>query len=110
MSVFYCQLDYEHVAYPNPVNGRGTIANNGCSVTCLAMVATYLTGHEYLPDELARYFGGVGREQAAKYEGIVHIIEKRMKQMGGDYYQQFVEEVACPMCQGRRLSRMAHMF
>ena len=56
--------------------------------------------------EITRYFGGVGREQAAKYEGIVHIIEKRMKQMGGDYYQQFVEEVACPICQGRRLSRM----
>ena len=26
--------------------------------------------------------------------------------MGGDYYQQFVEEVACPRCRGRRLSDM----
>jgi len=55
---------------------------------------------------VTRYFGGVGREQITTYEGIVRIIEKRMKQMGGDYYQQFVEEVACPKCKGRRLSPM----
>ena len=55
---------------------------------------------------VVRYFGGEGRAQLASYDGIVHIIEKRMKMMGGDYYQQFVEEVACPRCHGRRLSDM----
>lgn len=55
---------------------------------------------------VTRYFGGEGREQSTTYEGIVHIIEKRMKMMGGDYYQEFVEEVACPRCKGRRLSDM----
>jgi len=49
---------YFQTDYPNNMYGSGTISNNGCSVTCLAMVATYLTGHEYLPDELAGYFGG----------------------------------------------------
>ena len=29
-----------------------------------------------------------------------------MKMAGGDYYQEFVEEVACPRCKGRRLSDM----
>ena len=55
---------------------------------------------------VVRYFGGEGREQSAPFDGIVRIIEKRMKMMGGDYYQEFVEEVACPRCKGRRLSDM----
>ena len=53
---------------------------------------------------VTRYFGGEGRDQEATFDGIVRIIEKRMRMMGGDYYQQFVEEVACPKCKGRRLS------
>ena len=53
-----------------------------------------------------RYFGGDGRSQTTTYDGIVHIIEKRMRMAGGDYYQEFVEEVACPRCKGRRLSDM----
>ena len=55
---------------------------------------------------VTRYFGGSGREQNATFDGIVHIIEKRMKMFGGDYYQDFVEEVDCPRCKGRRLSDM----
>ena len=54
--------------------------------------------------DVVRYFGGEGREQQSSFDGVVHIIEKRMRMMGGDYYQQFVEEVACPRCRGRRLS------
>ena len=55
---------------------------------------------------VTRYFDGTSRDQHTAFDGIVHIIEKRMKMMGGDYYQQFVEEVACPKCGGRRLSDM----
>lgn len=47
----YLQNDYPHVRY-----GAGTIATSGCSITSLAMVATYLTGHTYMPDQLADYF------------------------------------------------------
>ena len=53
---------------------------------------------------VVRYFGGEGRPSNSTFDGVVGIIEKRMKMMGGDYYQQFVEEVACPKCGGRRLS------
>ena len=42
--------------YPETMFGTGSVASSGCSITCLAMVATYMTGREYLPDELARYF------------------------------------------------------
>ena len=55
---------------------------------------------------VTRYFGGSSKEQLATFDGIVRIIEKRMKMSGGDYYQEFVEEVACPGCRGRRLSDM----
>lgn len=59
---------YFQTDYPNSLYGGGTIANNGCGVTSLAMVATYLTGHEYLPDELARYFGGVAENNIERLE------------------------------------------
>ncbi len=53
-----------------------------------------------------RYFGGYGKAQNTTFEGIIPMIERRMKMQGGDYYQEFVEEVACPKCKGRRLSDM----
>ena len=56
--------------------------------------------------DVVRHFGGSAKRQLTTFDGIVNIIEKRMRMMGGDYYQQFVEEVACPKCQGRRLSDM----
>ena len=51
-----------------------------------------------------RYFGGSAKYQETTFDGVVRIIEKRMRMQGGDYYQEFVEEVACPKCHGRRLS------
>lgn len=60
---FY-QTDYPEVLYSN-----GTIATDGCSITCLAMVATYMTEYPYLPDELAGYFGGY-------MEGVVTNLER----------------------------------
>lgn len=56
----YFQTDYPDIRY-----GSGSIATSGCSVTSLAMVATYLTGHTYMPDELADYF--------SDYNSINHI-------------------------------------
>ena len=54
--------------------------------------------------DVMRYFGKEAKRQLATFDGIVNIIEKRMRMAGGDYYQEFVEEVACPRCKGRRLS------
>ncbi|MBQ8689936.1 MAG: excinuclease ABC subunit UvrA [Clostridia bacterium] len=55
---------------------------------------------------VTRYFGGQGKEQNTTFDGIVHMMEKRMRMAGGDYYQEFVEEIACPACHGSRLSDM----
>ena len=51
----YFQTDYPDVEF-----GKGTIATSGCSITCLAMVATYLTDREYTPPQLAWHFGSYG--------------------------------------------------
>lgn len=59
----YFQNDYPDVRYAG-----GTVVSSGCSVTSLAMVASFMTGHEYLPDELARYFGGRAENHMARIE------------------------------------------
>lgn len=59
---------YFQTDFPNTRYGNGTVETSGCSITCLAMVATYLTGHEYMPDELARWFGGRAENNMARME------------------------------------------
>ena len=48
--LFY-MTDYPEIRY-----GQGTLATSGSNVASLAMVASYLTGHEYTPDELLECF------------------------------------------------------
>lgn len=52
----YYQTDYPYIKF-----GNGTIATSGCSVTCLAMVASYLTNQEYTPPQMAHHFGSYGK-------------------------------------------------
>jgi hypothetical protein len=54
--------------YPNDRYGNGTVASSGCGITSLAMVASYMTGHTYYPDELADYFGGYGKNNIERLE------------------------------------------
>ena len=42
--------------YPDILYRSGTVATSGSNIASLAMVASYLTGNEYRPDELADYF------------------------------------------------------
>lgn len=59
---------YFQTDYPDDIYGSGSIATSGCSITSVAMVATYLTNHEYTPDELADYFGGRAENNIARLE------------------------------------------
>ena len=54
--------------------------------------------------QVVRYFGGVGRETFSKWDGILNIIETRMNQSGGEYYNEFMDFTPCPACHGKRLS------
>lgn len=59
---------YFQTDYPDTLYGDGTVATEGCGITCLAMVATAMTGHTYLPDELAEYFGGRADNNVSRLE------------------------------------------
>lgn len=59
----YFQTDYPYIAF-----GNGTISTSGCSITCLAMVASYLTEQEYLPDQMAYHFGSFGKTNIERLE------------------------------------------
>lgn len=59
---------YFQTDYPDEMYGSGTVADSGCGITSLAMVATYLTDHEYMPDELADWFGGKAQNNIDRLE------------------------------------------
>ena len=61
----------------------------------------YGTGDEKY--EVHRWFGKEDHHQLAKFEGLVPMIENRMKMYGNEYYNQFIEEAPCPECNGQRL-------
>ncbi|MCF0135962.1 MAG: hypothetical protein HUJ69_06020 [Lachnospiraceae bacterium] len=52
-TVFYCQLDYEHVPYVSPTSPHGTIANSGCGPCCAAMLVENLLEQPCTPEEMA---------------------------------------------------------
>lgn len=60
----FFQTDYPYIKF-----GDGTIATSGCSMTCLAMIATYMTDHEYTPDQLVYHFenGGINHVERLEY-------------------------------------------
>lgn len=66
----YFQTNYADVRY-----GSGTIATSGCSITCLAMVAAYMTDHLYSPAELADYFGGSAYSNMARLEAASEALQ-----------------------------------
>lgn len=64
----YFQSDYPFIRY-----GNGTIASSGCSITCLAMAASFVTDQEYTPDMLVWEFGGYGETNVQRLD---HAIEQ----------------------------------
>lgn len=47
---------------------------------------------------------GGGHIQNVRFDGIINIIQQRMNQGDNEYYEDFVEEIACPECNGSRLN------
>ncbi len=86
----YFQTDYPDVPF-----GKGTVATSGCGVTCLAMIATYLTDHEYTPPQLAYHFGSYGE---SNMERLTYGIE----QMQLPYYHTYnVDETLQAVREGK---------
>ena len=59
---FY-ETDYPDIRY-----GTGSFAENGSGVTSVAMVASFLTGYEYRPDQLAQWFASFTGNQIQTLE------------------------------------------
>ena len=74
--LFY-QTDYPYIKF-----GDGTIATSGCSMTCLSMVATYMTDHEYTSDQLVYHFGKYGKTNVER-------LEYAAQQLGLPYEKNF---------------------
>lgn len=55
MSIFYCQLDYEHIPYTSPVSPHGNLANNGCGPCSGSMVAENMLGVSFPPEESGKF-------------------------------------------------------
>ena len=54
--------------------------------------------------DIHRWFGGEEHHQKVYFEGLVKMMENRIAQSNSDeYYEQFIEEAPCPVCQGKRL-------
>lgn len=64
------QTDYPDVPYSD-----GSVATSGCSMTSIAMVATYLTGTEYYPDDLARRFGNYEASNLQRMESAATVLD-----------------------------------
>ncbi len=63
----------------------------------------YGTGEEKY--HVVRFFGGSAKEQIVPFDGLVNIIENRMKMnVIGEYYDEFIEDAPCPVCDGKRLA------
>ena len=66
-------------------------------------VILYGSGNEIY--DIHRWFANEEHHQKVRFEGIVKMMENRMAMGNSDeYYEQFIEEAPCPVCNGKRLS------
>lgn len=68
------QTDYPHIPYDTD-----NVAESGCGITSLAMIATYLTDNVYAPDELAIKYNNVADNNVLR-------MEYGIQDIGLDYY------------------------
>lgn len=71
----YYQTDYPFIRY-----GNGTIATSGCSMTCLAMAASYVTDRIYTPDMLVWEFGSFGETNIQRLNHAIEEMQLPCKQ------------------------------
>ncbi len=63
-----------------------------------------MNGSENEIYDIHRWFGNEEHHQKVRFEGIIKMMENRIS-MGNseEYYEQFIEEAPCPVCNGKRL-------
>ncbi|MBQ8249731.1 MAG: excinuclease ABC subunit UvrA [Clostridia bacterium] len=68
-------------------------------------ILLYGSGNEVY--EITRYWEGVARNQRVKFDGVIGMIQQRFDQSQHEYYEEFIEDVPCPECHGKRLNPMS---
>jgi len=69
-------------------------------------VLLYGTGKDTF--DVVRVFDKRTVDKPAKFDGVIGIVKNRMSMFPDtDYYEQFIEEIPCSACHGRRLNDMA---
>ncbi len=105
--------DYTLDEYADVMYGTGTIKDNGCSVCCMAVVATYLTGHQYYPDELARWFGGKAENNVDRIRLMAEELQLPMTEAENyDYVKEALREgkIVIQLMNGRSLFTKGQHF
>lgn len=65
-------------------------------------VLLYGSGNETY--DITRYWEGVGHNKRVKFDGVINMIQARLEQSQNEYYEDFIEDIPCPECHGRRLN------
>jgi len=105
--------DYTLDEYADVMYGTGTIKDNGCSVCCMAVVATYLTGHQYYPDELARWFGGKAENNVDRIRLMAEALQLPMTEAENyDYVKEALGQgkIVIQLMNGRSLFTKGQHF
>lgn len=66
----FLQTDYRSVRYSD-----GTVATSGCTMACVAMVASWLRQEEILPDNLAKRFGKYDASNIQRMEAASIVLD-----------------------------------
>lgn len=64
------QSDYENVPY-----GSKSVATSGCTITCISMIGSYITGTKIYPDDLAPRFRNADGSHLQRMEAIATIYD-----------------------------------
>lgn len=54
-------------------------------------------------DVVREFDGKVRLQKGIHFDGIINIIQQRYEQTHDEYYEEFIENIPCPKCGGRRL-------
>jgi len=73
-----------------------------CEYSAKALnVLLYGAGNETF--EVFRSYEGVDKHGFVRFEGVLNSIRQRSDMFQNEYYDQFMEDVPCPKCHGKRL-------
>lgn len=83
--------------YSDILYGNGTVESCGSSITALSMVASYVTGYTYFPDELANWFAAKAENDASRISYAATALQ--LSYVGSNNWQTVIMRLqkGCPI-------------